>query len=611
MATTPHPLVWDFYRAVDGVTNLGGVVHYFDEYSQTLYLDNGLVTKVAEVPEGHWETAEQEAEVQITNPSDANSEFGTWSQLRLDHPSNGVLYGAACDGKNITFLRYIYAMDLSDFADSWSYLTQVDNAISQYEATLQNIGPDIFMTDRGLFHPGAKIRVSVRMGDSNPIKICTVWLDETDYDIQSKTMTISGRNAVGYYLKDQTADIDFEGEYDASEAIKLIFYYAGIKKYNVGSSFGTFSFDVKASDTLMSVVQKVVDYFASAARKVQFVDLPDGTLCVGYEDWIATYVARGYYTFDVGADVFKRTTTKAIDGAYTAVRVTGVDVDDNDLEPVTVEVKAFPYWFLGKHRTKHLTAPDGMTQEGMQAWAEAQAEVFQYVGIGESFSSPFRPQLLVGDIASIVEDDVATNLGIITEVKQTFSRRNGYATEFSVDSGGVTTDGENYSIYSHAAELNGFNRRQRIIDLVRYTYDKANKVDSLRAKDVRADSKGTASNLMKGHEADTTSHADIREQIGVTPFFNFAEMGLPDVVPGSPTVTVAVDTTKIREYLSKGPIKTEFTVNGTNIQVILYPMYLPASDTYQACFMGQYNGSFIRAFFVITKNEISAWITTE
>lgn len=514
MATTPHPLVWDFYRTVEGATNLGGVAHYFDEYSQTFYLDNGLVTKVSEVPEGHWETAEQGEEIQITDPSDPESEFGAWTKLRLDHPSNGVLYGVATDGGKLTFLRYIYAMDLSNFAESWSYTTQVDNAISQFESTLQNIGPDVFMTDRGLFHPGAKIRLSVRMGDSYPVKICTVWLDETDYDIQAKTMSVSGRNAVGYNLKDQTFDVDYEGEIDATELLKHIFYYSGIKKYNVGSEFGMYAANIKASDAMLDVVQKIVDYFSTDARKVQIVDLPDGTICIGYEDWVATYLSRNYYTFDVGSDVFKRRTTKTIDGAYTAIRVTAKDADGNDLEPVFIEVKAFPYWALGKHRTKHIKAPDGMTQEGMQAWAEAQAKVFQYVGIGEEFSSPFRPQLLVGDIASIVEDDdVATNLGIITEVKQSFSRSSGYTTDFAVDSGGIATDGDNYSVYSHAADLNGFNRRQRIIDLVRYTMKKADKVDFLRAEDVGADSKGTASTLVQDHASDATAHADIRNTL--------------------------------------------------------------------------------------------------
>ena len=66
MATTPHPLVWDFYRTVDGADNLGGVVHYYDEMSQSIYLSSGIKTNVAGVPEGHWETAEQILDAQVT-----------------------------------------------------------------------------------------------------------------------------------------------------------------------------------------------------------------------------------------------------------------------------------------------------------------------------------------------------------------------------------------------------------------------------------------------------------------------------------------------------------------------------------------------------------------
>ena len=71
-------------------------------------------------------------------------------------------------------------------------------------------------------------------------------------------------------------------------------------------------------------------------------------------------------------------------------------------------------------------------------------------------------------MAEVVEGEEGTSLGLITEVRQVFSRKDGFKTEFSVDSGGVVTDGANYVVYSRAAEVSGFNRRQRVIDLVRF-----------------------------------------------------------------------------------------------------------------------------------------------
>ena len=57
MAATQQPLVWDFYRIVEGAENLGGVVHYHDEMSQSMWLSNGIQTNLAKVEQGHWRTS--------------------------------------------------------------------------------------------------------------------------------------------------------------------------------------------------------------------------------------------------------------------------------------------------------------------------------------------------------------------------------------------------------------------------------------------------------------------------------------------------------------------------------------------------------------------------
>lgn len=99
--------------------------------------------------------------------------------------------------------------------------------------------------------------------------------------------------------------------------------------------------------------------------------------------------------------------------------------------------------------------------------AEDYARSLQYVGIGESFSSPLRPQLLPGDIAEIYEtgDSEAVSLGLVTELSHNFGE-SGFFTDFSIDSGGSATDSTDYTIISRAAILDGYNRKQRVIDLV-------------------------------------------------------------------------------------------------------------------------------------------------
>lgn len=463
MAATSAPLVWKFYRQVGSDVNaqVGGVVHYYDEWSQSIFLNGGMKTRTAEVPDGHWSTSE------LSFPSDFINEL-SYTNLRQDHPSNGILYFSATDGTTLTFLRYIYGMDLSPITESWNWVSQTDNAIAQFSGSVQNLGPDVFSFDATLFQPGARITVSIMMGNSQPYPIGVVWLDECGYDVAGDTVDISGRNTVGYFLKDQTFDDTYSFTGISSDIMTAILTYAGIKKINVQTGTGTMPFVFNPSDALLDGIKEMLSAYTTSSSEWKILELPDGTVCVGYEYWLANLLPNSYYSFDEGKDVFKRKTTKLSDSSYVAIRVTGKDASDVDLTPVTVAVPNFPYWALGSHRTKHLTAPDGFTQAELQTWAEAQAEKYQYIGIGEDFTGPFRPQLIVGDVAEVVEGEEGTSLGLITEVRQVFSRKDGFKTEFSVDSGGVVTDGANYVVYSRAAEVSGFNRRQRVIDLVRF-----------------------------------------------------------------------------------------------------------------------------------------------
>ena len=62
------------------------------------------------------------------------------------------------------------------------------------------------------------------------------------------------------------------------------------------------------------------------------------------------------------------------------------------------------------------------------------AERIASSGTVESFSGPFRPQLLPGDEAEIIGSSTRL-LGLITSVRHSFGI-NGYQTIFEVDSGG-------------------------------------------------------------------------------------------------------------------------------------------------------------------------------
>ena len=643
MATTPCPLVWDFYRAVDGADNLGGVIHYYDEMSQSIYLSSGLKTNIAGVSEGHWEDAELIGDAQITDDA--------FNILRFDHPSNGILYGVASDGNKLTFLRYIYGMDISQIVDSWSWLTQTDNSIAQFDSAVQNIDPDIFGVDSSLFQPGARIRVHIFMGDSTAYPIGTVWLDESGYGQLESTVNVSGRNTIGYFLKDQTFDDKTLFEGTTTEVLESILDYAGLSSYIVQDLSTVKSFEFKPSDTLLNGIETILEFYTTVDSKMEIVELTDGTICIGFDYWVSQYLPRNYYSFDDGREVFKRNTTRASDGAYSKIRVTGKDSEDNELEPVTVDVENFRYWSLGSHRTKHITAPDGLTQAGLQSWAEAQAKILQYIGVAEDFVGPFRPQIVVGDIAEVRHRDsnTATSLGVITQVKQVFDKQSGFVTEFSVDSGGVATDADGSVIYSRTASVNGYNRRQNIIDLVKYTAEKVGSVDDLTASDVGAEKKGTAAALLSEHNVNDLAHPNMRTDISnrlpmpstaakgqylrvasvgadgkVTateavessssvPVFDFVVAGMNHIPADGTEVTLTMSMTDIRSALDAGPVKLKFQVNNgsvLDISAVCCPIYIPANNTYQVIFTVTYDTDY-NVRFVFDTDSIRASVTTE
>lgn len=641
MAATTAPLVWDYYRQTSDSEELGGVAHYFDESSQSIYLQNGgITTKVAAIYEGHWNDASQSDAYSVTDDD--------FTKLRLDHPSNGILYGVATDGDSLTFLRYVYGMQVAEITDSWSWLMQSDNPIAQFDSEVQNIDAGIFAEEVTLFQPGAKLTLDIYMGDSDPYPIGVAWLDESGYDQLATTVKITGRNTIGYYLKDQTFDDKTKFSGTTTAVIKEILEYAGLVNFVIQDLSTTKEFEFKPSDSLLSGIEEILKFYTTVDSKMEIIELPDGTVCVGFDYWISTYIPRGYYSFDEGREVFKRNTTRAADGAYTAVRVTGRDADNNELTPVTVEVENFRYWYLGKHRTKHLTAPDGLTQAGLQNWAEAQAKVFQYVGIGEDFTAPFRPHLVVGDIAEVVRNRTGVGLGIVTEVKQVFTRQNGYLTEFSVDSGGVATNGDEYKVYSQTASVHGYNRRQSIIDLVKYTAEKAGDVENLTPEDIGALDRDGVTEILNNHNLSGTAHQDIRQKLDTmtpmpskayvgqylrvltvdangkvltteavsaattAPFYDLLILGLSPIPTDGTPVSLTTDVTEMRSSLSNGPVKYAFQLalsENVDVTAVIMPVYIALISSYQTKFQVQYNDVIYEVEFTVDTTTITASAT--
>jgi hypothetical protein len=454
MAATETPLVWDFYRTVGAVDGIAGSVHYFDNAGQSIYLNGGIATQVTQVDSGQWETAVYGDEIVVDDTA--------YTLLTIDHPYNGILHMAATDGTTLYYLRYVYAMDISDSIKAGKWKEQTDNKIKQLALTLKNTGPDVFAYDETLFNPGAKVTLALAMGNSENYPIGVIFLDDSDYDLYSDTVPLSGRNAVGFKLAGQTFDETTEITGYAHEVAAAILALAGITSYHLQEGDHNWTHTFKPEQTLLSGLQQLMEFYIGW----EMAELDDGTIVMGYPAYVQQYIKNSVYTFNGGSEVKKRKTTKTADAAYVRVRVTGKDNTGADLTPVYADVQHWTHWQLGAHKTKHITAPDGLTQDELAAYATQAAADLQYVGIGEQFTGPIRPHLLVGDVAEVYYegDEDGTSLGLITDLTHSFGD-DGFWTDFSVDSGGVTTDGEDYVITRNAA-LRGYNRRQTLADLI-------------------------------------------------------------------------------------------------------------------------------------------------
>ena len=463
MAATASPLVWDFNRQLTNTegANVGGVAHYYDGTAQTIFINaNGMYTRLSTPTEGGWEGNA------LSTPSQAVDQV-IYSALGVDHPVNGTLYFAANMAGQLRFMRYIYALDISDICPSVTYTQQIDNPITQISANVANVDNGIFDSDYTLFNPGAKLTLGVRYGEGDVYPIGIAYVDDCTHDPNAATVPVSGRNAIGYYLKESTFGSsagDFTGKYH--EIMAQYFALAGIKKYKLMTGDWTNTMTPKASDTILTAIDYLQNIaYYSQSNPMSIRESADGTVLAGYASWMDTYLPNGYYTFTVGSEIFKRKTKKADDAAYSGVYVTGKAADNTDLTPVQVTVNNYTTWYLPSHKFKHVTAPANInTQAKLQWYANLQAAALQYVGIGEEFTSPLLPHLLVGDVAEINDSGTGVTLGIITEVKHTMGK-DGFTTMFSVDSGGTvtTTDGVTRTT---ACGAYGYNRKQRMTDII-------------------------------------------------------------------------------------------------------------------------------------------------
>lgn len=339
-------------------------------------------------------------------------------------------------------LIYEFAFDMDRYLAGGSITHSMDTPIATFTLQLENPinenpeheGNAAISEDASLISPGSKIVFDFRMGYSETYPMGVFYVDRSQFSLLNETVTVDGRNVIGKALHDQTFDEENIYTFQVlHEAFKDILYRANISSdemlvENTAVKAG-YSFDVK-----MSYLEGIMEVL-KALESWQIRELVDGTVVIGSQNY-AGFTRNSRYSFERNKEIFTRNIVRDDQDAYRRVCV-----HDQDFSiKVYRDVDTYSGWNLQANKTLYVNIPEGTSLSDAQVYAEQIASNLQYVGKIESFTGPFRPQLVLGDEAVIVGEKDSINLGLITEITHRFGKE-GFYTDFTVDSGGRLATG--------------------------------------------------------------------------------------------------------------------------------------------------------------------------
>ena len=142
------------------------------------------------------------------------------------------------------------------------------------------------------------------------------------------------------------------------------------------------------------------------------------------------FMRRRTYFFRRDTDIFTRNITTDDQQVYRKVCVHNADFSMSFYK----DVENYTGWNLKNNKTLFVQIADGISFTDTKSIAANLAEQLEMSGKVESFTGPFRPQLIIGNDARILDGNII-ELGLITEVTHVFGKQ-GFYTNFTVDSGG-------------------------------------------------------------------------------------------------------------------------------------------------------------------------------
>jgi hypothetical protein len=277
------------------------------------------------------------------------------------------------------------------------------------------------------YPPASFIQLQFRAGDSEPYPMGCFYVDRTQVKAGDPMVSVDTRNSVGKYLKDQT--FDERGYYSTATMAALfaqILTNFGITNYYVGANTKQLSIQFSPSQTVLDGITDLLKFTTDWMIR----ENADGKVVIADRD-DTEHTQPGKYTFYRNRDIFSREQTKDDSTCYGRVCVHDQSFNIMVYRPVSYTLS----WLPPAQKTYYVSMPDGITNADATALATEIADQLSNSGEVETFVGPFRPHLLPGDEAEIMDADGPTLLGVITTVEHEFGKR-GFITTVTIDSGG-------------------------------------------------------------------------------------------------------------------------------------------------------------------------------
>lgn len=417
------------YTTQIGVGTNPNVVNLPDNTIMLFYVDAGNLTIQREArPEG---TDVDWGNVTFSEPKRATRDKAM-SLVRLKNVPRLGVYGVWHSNEPTPrhrFAIYEAESDISKYLVEGTIELRLETPITDLSLTLENPKQVISGEDTSLLVPGSKIELNFTAGDSELYPMGVFYGDRVEMSATGGTASIEGRNISGKKLKDQTfdyANLYPIKQYDLTVVDVLV--AAGVTNYQVqaGAVFDV-GMEFSPSMTFLDGIYELL----KASRNWQIRETLDGEILIGSIVSFEPIQLNSKYTFERGKDCWSRNVVRDDFDVYSRVCVC-----DGTLY-IYQNVEGQEGWAVAPQKTLYVEIAEGTPQVDAEALALEIAERIAKSGTLETFIGSFRPHLLPGDEAEIVNDSGSRLLGLVTTVRHSFSKSEGFVTEFVVDSGGA------------------------------------------------------------------------------------------------------------------------------------------------------------------------------